>query len=136
MGADFTQEFDIVQISQPVCVIGNDAPPSPSSKLMKRESCFLMQATLWSMVSTVIIYAYRFAGGVANHACAATHQADGAVAAALHVRHSHNGQEMPNVQAVRGGVDADIEGDTAFFKSALISSSCVSCSISRVLNTS
>ena len=60
-----------------------------------------------------------FAGGVTDHACAATHQADGAVAAALHVRHSHNGQEMPNVQAVRGGVDADIEGDTAFFKKRL-----------------
>lgn len=56
---------------------------------------------------------------VADHACAAAHQADGAVAATLHVRHSHNGQEMPNMQAVRGGVDADIEGDTAFSKKRL-----------------
>ena len=120
MGTDFTQEFDIVQISQPVCVIGNDGTALALIEI--DETGKLLFDAGYVMVDGFDSHHFThigFAGGVADHACAAAHQADGAVAAALHVRHSHNGQEMPNVQAVRGGVDADIEGDTAFFKKRL-----------------
>ena len=49
------------------------------------------------------------AARIADHAGAAAHQRDGAMARALHVRHGHNRDIMADVQAVGGGVEADVK---------------------------
>ncbi len=51
----------------------------------------------------------RFAGRVTNHAGAAAKQRNGCMPGFLQAGHGHNGNKMPNVQTVRGGVKADIE---------------------------
>jgi hypothetical protein len=51
------------------------------------------------------------AGGIADHAGGATDQADGAMPRALELREHHDGQQVPDVQARVGGVEARVDGD-------------------------
>ena len=117
MYANVTKEFDIVQVSQPVCVVCND---STAVFFVKFDEV----GQLIFDAGNVVVDGFHchhfthisFAGGVTDHACAAAHQTDRTVAAALHVRHCHNGQEVTYMEAVCGRVDADIKCHAAFFK--------------------
>ena len=54
----------------------------------------------------------RFAGRVADGGGSAAQKHDGPVAAALHVRHSHERNIVADVQAICRWVEADIKSDT------------------------
>ena len=48
---------------------------------------------------------------VAYHARTAAHEGDGLMAAALHVRHCHDGNVVSYVQRIGGRVETDVERD-------------------------
>ena len=52
-----------------------------------------------------------FAGRVPDHGGTAPQQHDGPVACPLHVGHGHQGHVMANMEAVCGGVKANVKGD-------------------------
>lgn len=54
------------------------------------------------------------AAGVPHHAGAAAQKDDGTVAGPLHMGHDHQGDEVAYVEAVRSGIEADIESDLFF----------------------
>ncbi len=118
--ADFAQELNVVQIAQPVRIVGNDCAVLAIVKI--DEAGKLVFNARYIVVDGFHRHHFthiRFAGGVANHTCAAAHQTDGAVAALLHVRHCHNGQEVADMQAVRRRVDTDIKCNAPFCKQFL-----------------
>ena len=117
MYAYITQEFDIVQVSQPVAVVYDDGTAFAFVEV--DETGQLVFDAGYIVVDGFYCHHFthiRFTGGVADHGCAAAYQTDGSVAASLHVCHCHNCQEMTNVQGICCGVDADIECYAAFFK--------------------
>ena len=54
------------------------------------------------------------AGRVADHRRAAAHQRNRAMPRALHVRHRHNRDVMPDVEGISGRIEADVEGGRFF----------------------
>jgi hypothetical protein len=53
---------------------------------------------------------------VTNRARATAYKADGAMACPLHMCHSHQGDEMPCMEAVRRGVKANIKSHALLIK--------------------
>ena len=111
--ANFTEQLDIVQIHQPVSIINHN--------------CFVIgevdeTAHLFFEASDIVRNKFRskhfthivFTTGVAYHTSAATKQADGTVTSFLHMAHQHQSDEVTNMQAVSGGVKANIKSNFLF----------------------
>ena len=114
MHADVPNELDVVQVHQPVRVVHHQrlgaALLQPVAEL--DETAHL----LFEALAVVVDGLFRHhgaqvapAGRVANHARAAANQRDRPVPRHLQPLHQAQCHEMPYVQAVRRGVEADVE---------------------------
>ena len=115
--ADITQEFNVVQVSQPVTVVYDDGTAFTFVEI--DETGQLVFDTSHVVVDSFYCHHFThvsFTGRVTDHCCTAAYQTDRSVAASLHVCHCHYCQEMTNVQGICCGVDTDIECYAAFFK--------------------
>ena len=115
--AYITQEFDVVQVSQPVAVVYDDR--TAFAFIEVDETGQLVFDAGYVVVDCFNCHHFThvsFTGRVTDHSCTAAYQTDRSVTASLHVSHSHYCQEMTNVQGVCCGVDTDIECYAAFFK--------------------
>ncbi len=112
MGADITDKFDIVEITEPVGVV--DHLGLAFAELDK--AAHLLLKAFAVMVDH--LHGHHFtqvlsAGRVADHAGAAADQGDGLVACHLQTLHQKQSHEMPNVKRIRCGIESDIEGSFA-----------------------
>ena len=113
--AHLAQEVHVVEVEQPVGVVGDDGLAVGEVE----EAAHLRLDALDVVVDLLAgehLAQLALAGRVADHARAAAHQRDGAVTGLLHVRHRHDRDVMPDVQRVRGGVKADVEGHLLVFQ--------------------
>ena len=107
--ADLAQEVDVVEAAQPVRVVDDQG----LAVRKVEEAAHLLLDAVHVVVDDLggeHLAKVALAGGVADQARAAAHQGDGAVAGALHVRHGHDRDVVADVQGVRRGVKAHVEG--------------------------
>ena len=113
--AHVPQEVDVVQVAQPVGVV--DDLGAVGLGLVEVQEGFHLLPDVGHVVVDVLhrqnLAQVALAGGVADHARAAAHQREGLVAGLLQVGHGHDRNVVADVQAVRGGVEAHVEGHHA-----------------------
>ena len=109
MCADFTEQFYVVQIHQPVCVVDH--------KCLAIGEVDEFTHLLLEAVTVMLDGLYRHHGthigtsaGVADHAGTAADQGDGLVACHLQTLHQAKCHEVSDMKAVCRGIKADIEG--------------------------
>ncbi len=115
MHADLTQELDIVQVEQPVRVVGDDGfavgKIDETADLLLEAFHIVLDEFRRQHLAHLVL-----AARVADHARAAAQKDDGTVAGPLHMGHHHEGDEVTHMETVRGRVEADIERDLLFFE--------------------
>ena len=103
------QKVNVVEIQQPVAVIDHDglavAEIQEARKLRLNAGDVFADGFAAHHLAQVAL-----AAGVADHGGAAAAQDDGPVARPLEVTGHDDGHEVPHMQAVRRGVDAEVEG--------------------------
>ena len=113
MHAYLAQQVNIIQIQQPVSVVGNN-----SLALAEVDKAAHLLFEAGDIVSNELggehFSHFVLAAGVANHAGAAAQQHDGAMACLLHMAHHHQRNEVTYMQAVGSGVKTNIESDFFF----------------------
>ena len=109
MRSDISQQLNIIQLSQPVAVVDNQRLVIAE---IDKPRHLLLEAV--AVVLNILIRQHPAhigtAGRVTYSTCAATHQADRTMTCPLHVRHYHQPQKMPHMQAVRRRVKAHVKG--------------------------
>ena len=111
MHADFTQKIHVIEIQKPVRVIHHFRGVFPL-KIDKPGHLFLetrhiMRDRLLRHHGTHI----RSSGRIADHSRAAAEQRDRAMPRALHVRHRHDGNIVPDMETVCRRIESDIKRD-------------------------
>ena len=116
--AHVPQEVDVIQIPQPVRVV-HDLRAVGLGFIEIQEALHLL-FDVGDVVVDVLhgqhLPEVALAAGVADHARAAAHQREGLVSSLLQVGHGHDRNVVADVQAVRGGVEAHVEGHHALVK--------------------
>ena len=109
MSSYLAQEIHIIQIQQPVRVIGQNrvvvVKVDETGQLILETFCIVLDGFLCHNLTHI-----GLTGGVSHHGGSAAQKGDGAMSRSLHVHHGHDGQEMSCGQAVCGGVKADVKG--------------------------
>ena len=111
--ADVAHELDEVQVAQPVRVVDDNRLVVGEIK----ETAHLLLDALDVVVNRLDghhLAHVGLAGRVADHCRAAAHQRNRAMSRALHVRHRHNRDVMPDVEGIGGRIEADVEGGRLF----------------------
>ena len=111
MHADLAQKVDVVEVQKPIGVVDHD----------RAVFAFEVDELRHLFAETLAVIVHRFArhhkahvrpsGRIADHARAAADQHDGLMPRVLHVLHCDQLHEMPDVQAVRRGIEPDIKGN-------------------------
>jgi len=108
MYTDLTQEFYIIQIQQPVCIVCDDrlviVKIDESGKLFMETLCIVIDLFFCHHISHI-----GFAGRVTDHCGSAAKQGDRSVTCSLHVHHCHDRQEMSCGQAVCGCIKSNVK---------------------------
>ena len=111
-GAHVAQQFDVVQIQQPVGVVQHQ-----SLAVGEVDELLHLLLEAGGVVGDVLLGQHLAhigaAGGVADHGGAAADEGDGLVACHLQTLHQGQGHEVAGSQAVGGAVKADVEGGLA-----------------------
>ena len=108
---DVTQEVEAVHAAEPVGVVGHDG----GVFAVEFQEGFELVADAFHPTGhgfgCVQAAFGGFEAGVANHAGGTAHQGNRGVACVLEAAQHQHGQQVADVQAVGGGVEAAIEGD-------------------------
>ncbi len=111
MTPDVAQERNVAQLVQPIRIVGRDGAGVEIEEPREHG------ANLGDVGVDLLVREQRaggvLAGGIADLAGAAAHQHDRAVAGLLQPAQHHDRQEVADMQARCGGVEADIGGDRA-----------------------
>ena len=112
--ANLTQQLYIVKVKQPISIVGND---SLALAEVDETAHLLLEAgnVVRDEFRSQHLAHFVLAAGVANHAGAAAKQHDRTVTSSLHMAHHHQRDEVTNMQAVGGRVEANIEGNFFLF---------------------
>ena len=109
MSSYLAQEIHIIQIQQPVRVIGQNrvvvVKVDETGQLILETFCIVLDGFLCHDLTHI-----GLTGGIAYHGGSAAKKGDGAMSCPLHVHHGHDSQEMSCGQAVCSGVKADVKG--------------------------
>ena len=108
MYADFPQEFYIIQVQQPVCIICKDHLPFGVIQKMTDllpEPFHIMVDCLFRHHLTHV----TLSGRISDHGRSAAHQCDRNMAGSLHMHHRHDGKKMSGSQRICGRVKSDVE---------------------------
>ena len=110
VGAHIPQELDVVERQKPFCVVDHHG-----SVILKGQEFFKDLFEFFAVFRNPFLghdlTQVLSARGVPDHGGSTADQGNGSVPVALHVRHHHNLDEVPNVQAVCRRVKANIKGD-------------------------
>ena len=109
VGADVSEEFHIVKVQQPVCVVDHHglalAELNEAGHLLAEAVAVVLDGLHGHHLPEI-----GAAGGVADHAGAAAHQGDRPVSGHLQALHQAECHEMAYMQAVCGRVESDVKG--------------------------
>ncbi|OPZ64790.1 MAG: hypothetical protein BWY83_03124 [bacterium ADurb.Bin478] len=113
VAADVAQKFDIFEFAQPVVIVDHDRLARTEIEIAA-ELYFDLFAVGSDRFAREHLAHLALAARIPDHGRAAADDGDGAVAELLHLHHPHHRHEMANVEAVGGGVDADIKSHRPF----------------------
>ena len=111
MLADVAQKVQAVHAAEPVGVVFHDGGVCAVKFQKRRKLVFDAFQPACHGFGRVQAAFYGFEAGVANHAGCAAHQRHRRVPRVLEAAQYQHGQQMPDVQAVGGGVKAAVERD-------------------------
>ena len=113
MHAYLSEQAYIVQVEQPISVVGNNglalAKVDEAAHLLFEAGNIVLNE-----LGSEHLAHFVLAAGVANHAGTAAQKHDGAMACLLHMAHHHQSNKVTHMQAVGSGVKANIESDFFF----------------------
>lgn len=112
-GAHLAEELDVVQSQEPLGVVhhhGLALGEIDETAHLLLEAVAVVLDDLWGHHGAHI----GTAGGISDHTGAAADQGDGTVARHLQALHQAQGHEMSHMQAVRRGIESDIEYGLTF----------------------
>ena len=109
--ADLAQKVDVIEVEEPVGIVDDDGAVLALETDEARHLLLEAFDVIFDGLARHHGAHIGAAGGVADHARAAADEDDGLMAGILHVAHGDELHEVADVQAVRRGIEADIEGD-------------------------
>ena len=110
MRTDITQEFDVVELAQPVPVIHHDCPiirEVNEARDLPAEAVAIMTNGLIRHHLAHI----RASRRISNRSGAASNETDGTMSCTLQMRHCHERDQMTCMEAVCRGVKAGVKGN-------------------------
>ncbi len=107
---NLAQQLNIVQIQQPVGVIGDNGFVFTE---VNKTAHLLFEAgdVVRDKFRREHLAHFVLAAGVTDHTSAAAQKYDGTMACALHMAHHHQGDKVTYMQTIGGGVEAYIKSD-------------------------
>ncbi len=111
MTADVTQEFDVAKLKQPIGVVGHYGVLGAVAKVEEIGELLLYAVDVYGdALDGQKLAGLVLEGRITDHAGAAAHQRDGAMAGLLHPVQHHDLHEMADMERCRGRIVADVAG--------------------------